>query len=130
MSDNEMPFIGTVLVIESTPQFAALLGIFLPMSAANVISVADCADAFEAAKDAAVVFVDLHLGGETDGLSVVRAIRRLTDVPIVMVGGDEHGDAETAAVEAGADGYVRKPISITRLMKSVREAFTQRGEKR
>jgi two-component system chemotaxis response regulator CheY len=42
---------------------------------------------------------------------VARALRERTDVPIVMLAPESSGDEARAALEAGADAWVRKPFT-------------------
>jgi len=56
-----------------------------------------------------VVLVDLRLPG-MDGFEVTRALRKSSNVPIIIV--TAHGDSHdvVAGLEAGADDYVVKPV--------------------
>ena len=56
-----------------------------------------------------VVLIDIMLPG-IDGFEVCRKIRRLGDVPIVMVTARSDSHDVVAGLEAGADDYLRKPF--------------------
>ncbi len=74
--------------------------------------------AFEA-RPPDVVLVDLRLPG-IDGFEVTRALRRASNVPIIIV--TAHGDSHdvVAGLEAGADDYVVKPVVAKVLAARVR----------
>lgn len=67
--------------------------------------------------DIALVVPEL---AEIDGLELVRRVRQESTVPIIMLadGGDE--DAHIAALEAGADDYVVRPVSLPQLSARMR----------
>jgi DNA-binding response OmpR family regulator len=66
-----------------------------------------------------LVLVDLMLPGMT-GFEVVRALRRTSDVPIVIVTARVDSHDVVAGLEAGADDYVRKPFVVKELAARIR----------
>ena len=66
-----------------------------------------------------VVLIDIMLPG-IDGFEVCRKIRRLGDVPIVMVTARADSNDFVAGLEAGADDYLRKPFDPKELSARVR----------
>ena len=66
-----------------------------------------------------VVLIDIMLPG-IDGFEVCRKIRRLGDVPIVMVTARSDSHDVVAGLEAGADDYLRKPFDPKELSARVR----------
>ncbi|MBM0278139.1 response regulator transcription factor [Micromonospora sp. STR1s_6] len=65
------------------------------------------------------VLVDLMLPG-LDGFECIRQLRRDDDVPIVVVSARDGTDDIVAALEAGADDYVVKPVAIRELTARLR----------
>jgi CheY-like chemotaxis protein len=66
-----------------------------------------------------LVITDLALGGE-DGISLTRRIRasrdnRLAHVPIIMLSGHSERSRVQAALEAGVDTFIVKPVSVRAL---------------
>ena len=66
-----------------------------------------------------VVLIDIMLPG-IDGFEVCRAIRRNSDVPIVMVTARDDTHDVVAGLEAGADDYLPKPVAPTELSARIR----------
>ena len=66
-----------------------------------------------------VVLIDIMLPG-LDGFDVCRAIRRLSDVPIVMVTARADTHDVVAGLEAGADDYLTKPFVPKELSARIR----------
>lgn len=66
-----------------------------------------------------VVLVDLMLPG-IDGFECIREIRRDDDVPILVVSARDDTHDVVAALEAGADDYVVKPVAIKELAARLR----------
>jgi DNA-binding response OmpR family regulator len=66
-----------------------------------------------------VVLIDIMLPG-IDGFDVCRAIRRSSDVPIVMVTARADTHDVVAGLEAGADDYLTKPFAPKELSARIR----------
>ncbi len=66
-----------------------------------------------------VVLIDIMLP-DIDGFEVCRAIRRASDVPIVMVTARDDTHDVVAGLEAGADDYLTKPFAPKELSARIR----------
>src|SRR6185312_5189107 len=66
-----------------------------------------------------VVLIDIMLPN-MDGFDVCRAIRRVSDVPIVMVTARDDTHDVVAGLEAGADDYLTKPFAPKELSARIR----------
>ena len=66
-----------------------------------------------------VVLIDIMLPG-VDGFEVCRAVRRQSDVPIIMVTARADTHDVVAGLEAGADDYLTKPFVPKELSARIR----------
>ena len=69
-----------------------------------------------------VVLIDIMLPG-VDGFEVCRSIRRMSDVPIIMVTARDDTHDIVAGLEAGADDYLTKPFQVGELRTRLRTAL-------
>jgi DNA-binding response OmpR family regulator len=77
----------------------------------------------------ALVVLDLGLPG-MDGLDVARALRRESDVPIIMLTARVDETDKLIGLELGADDYVAKPFSPRELVARVRAVLRRTGGER
>ena len=76
-----------------------------------------------------LVLLDLGLP-DTDGQQFIQAVRKWTQVPIIVVSARNHERDKVAALDYGADDYVTKPFGTSELLARVRAALrhaAQRG---
>ncbi len=66
-----------------------------------------------------VVLIDIMLPG-IDGFEVCRSIRKISDVPIIMVTARNDTHDVVAGLEAGADDYLTKPFAPKELSARIR----------
>ena len=69
--------------------------------------------------DPPVVLLDIMLPG-IDGLEVCRRIRRISDVPIMMITARDEDADRILGLDVGADDYVVKPFSPGEVMARIR----------
>ena len=111
----------TVLVVDDEPRIVDLARDYLEHAGFAVITAADGPSALAAARlrKPDVMVLDLGLPG-MDGLDVARALRRESDVPIVILTARDDEFDRILGLEIGADDYVIKPFSPRELVARIR----------
>jgi two-component system alkaline phosphatase synthesis response regulator PhoP len=110
-----------ILVVDDEPQIVRTARDYLERSSFRVLPVYDGPAALAAARGDKpdLVVLDLNLPG-MDGLDVCRALRRESDVPIIMLTARAEEMDRLIGLEVGADDYIVKPFSPRELVARVR----------
>jgi DNA-binding response OmpR family regulator len=110
-----------VLVIEDDDRIRASLVLALEDEGYPARGAATAEDGMRVQRrePADMVLVDLMLPG-IDGFECIRQLRRDDDVPIVVVSARDDTHDIVAALEAGADDYLVKPVAIKELAARLR----------
>jgi len=113
---NEM-----ILVVDDEPKILKLARDYLERDGYRVVSAADGATAMATARHERpdLIVLDLNLP-EMDGLDVCRALRRESDIPIIMLTARVDETDRLIGLELGADDYITKPFSPRELVARVR----------
>lgn len=111
----------TILVIDDEPKIVKLARDYLEKSGFRVVTAADGTIALAQARHQRpdLVVLDLNLPG-MDGLDVCRALRRESNVPIIMLTARIEETDRLIGLELGADDYIVKPFSPRELVARVR----------
>ena len=110
---------ATVLVVEDTIDTRLVVSLSLQHQGFSVLMAANGEEAVELAKRALpdIILMDLNMP-RCDGLAATRRIRRqpeLRHVPILAVTAYDSRGMREAAMEAGCDEYITKPINFEQL---------------
>lgn len=118
-----------VMVVDDEPKIVQLARDYLEHAGFAVVVAHDGKAALATARAQKPDLVVLDLGlPELDGLDVARALRRESNVPIVMLTGRSEESDKLVGLEIGADDYVTKPFSPKELVARVR-AVLRRTER-
>jgi two-component system alkaline phosphatase synthesis response regulator PhoP len=111
----------TILVVDDEPKIVGLARDYLEHAGFAVVSASDGSEALARARADAPDLIVLDLGlPKLDGLDVARALRRDSNVPIVILSGRSDESDKLVGLELGADDYVTKPFSPKELVARVR----------
>jgi len=69
-----------------------------------------------------LIVLDLNMP-EEDGLSIVRAVKQSTDVPIIMLTATASAIDRVVGLELGADDYLAKPCELRELLARIRSVL-------
>lgn len=118
-----------ILLIEDDSRLAELTATYLEQNGLRVKIEARGDRAIErfAQEKPRLVLLDLLLPGK-DGLSICRELRRVHDVPILILTAKDTDLDHVIGLEAGADDYVMKPVDPMVLLARVR-ALMRRAER-
>lgn len=110
-----------VLVVEDEPKIARLLQDYLQNEGFEASTVGNGEHAVAQVRKSPpdLIILDLMLPG-LDGISVCRAIRQFSDVPILMLTARIDEIDRLLGLDTGADDYVCKPFSPREVMARVR----------
>jgi len=111
----------TVLVVDDEPKIVKQARDYLEKGGFRVVEAADGKTALARARHERpdLIVLDLNLPG-MDGLDVCRALRRKSDVPIIMLTARVEETDRLIGLELGADDYITKPFSPRELVARVR----------
>jgi len=116
-----MAAMPTILIVDDEPKIVALARDYLEHAGFAVLAAGDGAAALQSVRTRRpdLVVLDLGLPG-MDGLDVARAVRRDSDLPIVMLTARDDELDRVLGLELGADDYLTKPFSPRELVARVR----------
>lgn len=125
---SQAPAPRRVMVVEDDAKIARLLADYLIDAGFAADVLGDGAAALESLRRAApaAVVLDLMLPG-LDGLSLCRAVRAFSEVPILMLTARVDEVDRLLGLDSGADDYVCKPFSPREVVARVR-ALVRRSE--
>ncbi len=111
----------TILVVDDEPKIVQLARDYLERAGFAILTAGDGKTALAAARAEKpdLIVLDLGLPG-MDGLDVARALRKDSNVPIIMLTARGEETDKLVGLELGADDYLTKPFSPKELVARVR----------
>jgi two-component system, LuxR family, response regulator FixJ len=120
----------TVFVVDDHASVREALGEMLSVFG-YAVETYQSADAFLRALDrqgAGCVVADVRMPG-TDGISLVRELaRRNVALPVILISGHADVPMAVAAIKAGAEDFIEKPVDDTQLVAAINRALGRRLE--
>jgi two-component system, OmpR family, KDP operon response regulator KdpE len=117
-----------ILAADDDPAIRKIVSRVLELNDFSVVTCVNGAEALRvfAEEEPALVILDVRMP-EVDGLTVCQEIRAESSVPIIMLTGMEDESQAAAALELGADDYIRKPFGTHELLARVRAILRRSG---
>ena len=120
---------GTViLIVEDDPDILTVLKDQLEMDGYRAFGASTGEEGLAMVREVKphLVILDLNLP-DTDGLRLCREMRRITDVPIIMLTVRDSVSDKLRGFEVGADDYVTKPFEYLELAAGIRACLRRSG---
>lgn len=114
----------TILIVDDEAKIVKLLRDYLERAGFAVRAAADGKSALSLARTEKpdLMILDLGLPG-LDGLDVTRELRKVSNVPIIMLTARAEETDKLIGLELGADDYITKPFSPKEVVARVRVVF-------
>jgi len=115
---------GKILVVDDDPQIRRVMKATLVSHNYEVIEARTGEEALELMPREApnLVLLDMNMPG-MGGLETCRALRAVSDVPVIVLTVRDSEKDKVAALDAGGDDYVTKPFGIEELLARIRAAL-------
>ncbi len=111
----------SILVVDDEPKIVQVARDYLEHAGFPVLVAYDARSALAVTRSAKPDLIVLDLGlPDLDGLDVTRALRKESDVPIIMLTARGEETDKLVGLELGADDYMVKPFSPKELVARVR----------
>ena len=108
-----------IVIIEDDAEIAALERDYLVMAGFETEITGNGLSGLEASKTADLVVLDIMLPG-IDGFEVLRELRKVSDIPVILLSARGEDIDKIRGLGLGADDYMQKPFSPGELVARVR----------
>ncbi len=118
---------ASILVVDDEVPFVESLQFSLERQGYHVLTAMDGNAALRIARAERpdLIILDVMLPG-MDGFKVCQALRRDSDVPVIMLTARDDETDKVVGLELGADDYVTKPFGLRELLARVRAVLRRR----
>ena len=117
-----------VLVVDDEPAIHRFLRPSLAAEGYDVVQATTGEEALALASERRPDILVLDLGlPDIDGKVVIERLRRISDVPIVVLSARDREAEKVHALDLGADDFVNKPFGVGELMARIRAALRHRS---
>jgi two-component system alkaline phosphatase synthesis response regulator PhoP len=122
--DRQVIMTRKILVVDDEPQIVKVLQLYLDKAGFQVVTAPDGLQALAlfGREKPDFIILDLNLPG-MDGMDVCKAVRKESNVPILMLTARVEEADRLVGLELGADDYVVKPFSPREVVARVRTIF-------
>ena len=110
-----------ILLVDDDPNIRQLVNLYLEKEGFEVAMAARGDDALKMFKESPpnLILLDIMLPG-MDGWQVCREVRKLSNIPIIMLTAKDETFDKVLGLELGADDYVAKPFDMKELVARIK----------
>ena len=110
-----------ILIVDDETSIRSFLQVSIETQGYKCIDAADGTNAIMLATshNPDIMILDLGLP-DMDGLDVIKRLRKISQMPIIVISARGHDREKVEALDAGADDYLTKPFSVTELLARLR----------
>ncbi|WP_300019865.1 response regulator [uncultured Roseobacter sp.] len=118
-----------ILVVEDDAKIRTLLRNVMEHEGYSVLEAENARQVMDLVKSSCITLItlDIHLGAD-NGLELARDIRRLSDVPIIMITGKDDIIDRVVGLEIGADDYITKPFHVREVIARIRSVLRRTAD--
>jgi len=119
----------TILIADDEAQIREILRIYFEKEGFKVIEAADGAEAIVQAQAGKpdILILDIMMP-VLDGLEVCKQVRKISDMPIIMLTAKDDDDDRILGLETGADDYITKPFNTREVVARVKAVLRRSGQ--
>lgn len=116
-----------ILIVEDEEKIARFIELELVHEGYEIVKANNGRIGLEMAEkeDVDLVILDIMLP-ELNGLEVLRRLRKISDIPVIMLTARDAVMDKVSGLDAGADDYITKPFAIEELLARIRTALKKR----
>lgn len=116
-----------ILIVEDEEKIARFTELELIHEGYEVVKANNGRSGLEIAEKEEVdlVLLDIMIP-EINGLEVLRRLRKISDIPVIMLTARDAIMDKVSGLDAGADDYITKPFAIEELLARIRTALKKR----
>ena len=117
-----------ILIADDEAQIREILRIYFEKEGFEVIEAEDGAAAILKVQSEKpdILLLDIMMP-VLDGIEVCKQVRKMTDLPIIMVTAKDDDDDRIAGLEIGADDYITKPFNSREVVARVKAVLRRAG---
>ena len=110
-----------VLIVDDEKSIRSFLRLSIEMQGYKCIDASDGSSALMLAvsRNPDILVLDLGLP-DMDGVVVIKKLRKVSQIPIIIISARGHDREKIEALDAGADDYLTKPFSVPELLARIR----------
>ena len=117
-----------VLIADDEAPIREILKIYCEKEGFDVIEAADGAEAILKVQSEKpdIIILDIMMP-VLDGLEVCKQVRKMSDIPIIMLTAKDDDDDRILGLEIGADDYITKPFNILEVKARIKAIIRRAG---